>query len=233
MKKIIQNLLLYLGYALIKKKKFKKLYRTLDHSIKIIIKNDRPVVFDVGAHTGETITRFRKLYKNCEIHSFEPQINSYQELKKFKDKNTIINNFALGDENENKKFYINKNDSTSGFYRFSKNNLIDKSDYCENVQVKTLDQYVEEKNIKNIDILKIDVQGYEDHVLRGATKTLKNNIKMIEVEIIFIDYYEKKSSFYELENIIRPYGYELYSISSPVLDENNDRIKWVDAIYMK
>jgi len=225
-------LFIFFGYSLIKKKNFEKLYRTLNKSIKYLIKKDNPIIFDVGAHTGETIERFRKLYSKSTIHSFEPQIDSFQKLKKFSNDQTVLNNFALGEKNEIKKFYINKNDSTSGFYKFTNKMFADHNNYSENIQIKTLDQYVEERNIENIDILKIDVQGYEDNVLKGAIKTLTNKIKILELEIIFIDYYEKKSSFYNLESIIKPLGFELYTISSPVLDESSDRLKWLDAIYI-
>ena len=232
MKKILQNLFIFFGYSLIKKKNFEKLYRTLDQSIKYLIKKDNPIIFDVGAHTGETIERFRKLYNKSIIHSFEPQVDSFQKLKKFSDDKTILNNFALGEKIEIKKFYINKNDSTSGFYKFTDKMFADHNNYSKDIQIKTLDQYVEERNVENIDILKIDVQGYEDNVLKGAIKTLTNKIKILELEIIFIDYYEKKSSFYNLEGIIKPLGFELYTISSPVLDESDDRLKWLDAIYI-
>ena len=232
MKKILQNLFNFFGYSLIKKKNFEKLYRTLDQSIKYLIKKDNPIIFDVGAHTGETIERFRKLYNKSIIHSFEPQEDSFQKLKKFINDKTILNNFALGEKIEIKKFYINKNDSTSGFYKFTDKMFADHNNYSKDIQIKTLDQYVEERNVENIDILKIDVQGYEDNVLKGAIKTLTNKIKILELEIIFIDYYEKKSSFYNLEGIIKPLGFELYTISSPVLDESDDRLKWLDAIYI-
>ena len=232
MKKILQNLFNFFGYSLIKKKNFEKLYRTLDQSIKYLIKKDNPIIFDVGAHTGETIERFRKLYNKSIIHSFEPQVDSFQKLKKFSDDKTILNNFALGEKIEIKKFYINKNDSTSGFYKFTDKMFADHNNYSKDIQIKTLDQYVEERNVENIDILKIDVQGYEDNVLKGAIKTLTNKIKILELEIIFIDYYEIKSSFYNLESIIKPLGFELYTISSPVLDESDDRLKWLDAIYI-
>ncbi len=66
----------------------------------------------------------------------------------------------------------------------------------------------------------------------GAKKTLKNIVKIVELEIIFIDYYQKKSSFYELENILYPLGFELFTVSSPVLKDKSYQLKWMDAIYI-
>ena len=94
--------------------------------------------------------------------------------------------------------------------------------------------YVEEAEVGDIlavDVLKIDVQGYEDKVLKGAISSLGKKIYLVELEIIFIDYYEKKKSFLEIEEILNPYGFELYSLTTPNFAENY-RIKWVDALYI-
>ena len=233
MKKQIQKIFNFFGFSIIKKKNFNKLYRTLDRTIKILVNKKKPVIFDIGAHTGETIKRFRKLYKDCIIHSFEPQISSYKRLKSLEDCNTRINNFALGKKIEKKKFFIHNNDSTSSFYKFSKKNYLEKNNKIQKAQVRTLDEYVKKNNINFIDIIKIDVQGHESEVLKGAINTLKNKVKIIELEIIFIDYYEKKSAFYEIEKILTPLKFDLYTISSPVINETDEKLKWLDAIYIK
>jgi len=186
----------------------------------------------VGGHTEESIVRFRNLYRKSIIHSFEPSKKNFMILKKYENLETKINNFALGNINEMKNFYINKNDSTSGFYKFFDNKNIRENISKEIVQIKTLDEYIKGNNIKFVDILKIDVQGFESQVLRGAIKTLENQIKIVELEIIFINYYEKKSSFSEIENILMPLGFELYTISTPALEETSSRLKWLDAIYI-
>ena len=50
MKKLINNLLSSIGYSIIKKKNFDKIYRTLDSSIKNLLNKKDPLIFDVGAH---------------------------------------------------------------------------------------------------------------------------------------------------------------------------------------
>lgn len=92
---------------------------------------------------------------------------------------------------------------------------------------------LKKNDINFIDILKIDVQGFESEVLEGAINTLKNKVKIIELEIIFIDYYEKKSAFYEIEKILIPLKFDLYTISSPVINDTDEKLKWLDAIYVK
>jgi len=236
LKKFIQNTISLLGYKLIKNSNFIKLYRTLDPSLKFLIKNKEPIIFDVGAHNGESIKRFKNIFKNPKFHSFEPQKINYYKLKKYEDKNTKINNLALGANNKVLKFYINNDDSTSSFLKASDfqkfNNKKLKINKIDNIKISTLDDYVKKNKVNSIDLLKIDVQGFESDVLLGARKSLKNIVKVVELEIIFIDYYQKKSSFYLLESILYPLGFELFTISSPVLQDNNYQLKWLDAIFI-
>ena len=235
-KKFIQKIISLSGYKLIKNSNFVKLYRTLDQSLKILVKNKEPIIFNVGAHNGESIKRYRNIFKNAKFHSFEPQKKNFFKLKKYENNKIKINNFALGAQNKILKFNINDDDSTSSFLKpFHSEKLINKKlklNKIENIKIETLDRYVEKHRINTIDILKIDVQGFERDVLLGAKKTLKNIVKIVELEIIFIDYYQKKSSFYELENILYPMGFELFTVSSPVLKDKDYQLKWLDAIYI-
>ena len=66
--------------------------------------------------------------------------------------------------------------------------------------MKTVDDY-KEKEINTVDFMKLDVQLYEDKVLEGSLNSLKNDkIKIIEVEVIFNDYYENISTLAILKN---------------------------------
>ena len=77
-------------------------------------------------------------------------------------------------------------------------------------KVSTLDIYCKKNNINNIDLMKIDTQGYEPEVLDGAYEMLSNQkIKIIEIELILGFAYEKRLSFFDLENKLQPHGYKL------------------------
>ena len=65
-----------------------------------------------------------------------------------------------------------------------------------------------------IDILKIDTQGSEPEVLKGAESLLlKQRISLIEVELIIGVAYERRLNFYDLEKFLIKYGYRLIAIS--------------------
>lgn len=69
--------------------------------------------------------------------------------------------------------------------------------------IDTLDNYCLQNNISKIDILKIDVQGFEAEVLLGASRLLADSlIDMLIIEVTFDDYYKHSTSFYDIESIL-------------------------------
>ena len=104
---------------------------------------------------------------------------------------------------------------------------------ARNVQVKRLDEYIKnDKNINQIDLLKIDTQGYELEILEGLGTEL-NKVRILITELMFYDYYEKSLSFYELESILRPFNFSLYDINHVAKNPMNGRTDWIDVIYVQ
>ena len=159
---------------------------------------------DVGAHKGEFLSYILSLnYK--KIYCFEPQRKIFKILyKNFKNKKNIqIFNLGLAHKNSKIIFYENKLTSTSTFSRsknttFSKiKNLILNSNnsYIDKypINVKTLDKIFINKKIFNI-FLKIDVEGFELNVLKGAKKILSKKVKFILIERHFFQLYKGNST---------------------------------------
>ena len=129
-------------------------------------------------------------------------------------------------EGYEKDFYINAKTGTSSFYKLKPNTdwlKIRSKEYKTKIQefttevkktkIVTLDSYCNKNNIKNIDILKLDTQGYEDKVLEGAIDILsKKNVKIVETEITFDDVYEKHINFYDIEKYLIKYNYRLVAM---------------------
>ena len=138
------------------------------------------IVVDVGANIGVyTILAAEKVGKNGKVIAIEPEPKNYQQLLK----NIKLNNFqnvipiniALADHNGSEKLYIS--------YCAGLHSLIASENTISSIKVplKTVDKLLEELNLKKIDIIKIDTEGSELPVLKGAEKTLKANpnIKII------------------------------------------------------
>ena len=197
----------------------------------------KPIIIDVGANEGQSIKRFSSVLNNCIIHSFEPIKKCfYQMVREFPNKNYYKNNYALSNKNTNRKFFINEQLVTSGFNKINKsyNHIEIKNKIKNTIMVKTmkLDTYLYLNKIKKIDILKIDTQGHELDVLKGAKNSLKNNIfHFIEVEIILCDYYIKKVNLYEIDRIMYENNFSVFDLQGFCYDQKN-QIKWFDILYV-
>ena len=198
---------------------------------------ENPIIFDVGANIGQSIKRFDLIFNNCTIHSFEPIKKCFDQMvEDYPDKKFIKNNYALSDKNTNKKFFINKHSFTSSFNKINESyDQLYKADTTKNnIKVKTitLDTYINLNKIKKIDILKIDTQGHELNVLKGAKNSLKKNIfHFIEVEIIICDYYTKKINLHQIDRIMCDNNFNLFNLQQ--FGYNKDgQIKWFDMLYI-
>lgn len=173
---------------------------------------------DVGAHKGEFLSYVLALnYK--KIYCFEPQKKIFKILyKNFKNKKNIhLFNIGLAHRNSKIIFYENKLTSTSTFSK-SKNtpflkikNIIlnSKKSYTDkySINVKTLDEIFINKKISNI-FLKIDVEGFELNVLKGAKKTLSKKVKFILIEKHFFQLYQSNST-QEVHHFLKKNNFKL------------------------
>ena len=231
MKNKINNILNIFGISIEKIDPELKNRLSFDDIYKNIFKiYDKPIIFDIGANQGQSIDRFSRLFNNPIIHAFEPIKFEYEHLirKYKKNKNIILNNFAVGDKEETNTIYVAKKTGNSSFYKINHNSkwLKKRSEqfntspenYAKNkqkVKVTTIDKYCRINNIQNIDLLKIDTQGYENKILSGSKKILKKNIiSIIETEIIFDNTYQKYLTFSDIEKFLLPNNFRFCGLNT-------------------
>jgi FkbM family methyltransferase len=205
------------------------------------------IIIDVGGNRGQTIERFKKIFTNPIIHSFEPVKSEFDFMyKKFKnDKNIFLNNFALGEKKEEKLFNVSLNTGNSSFNKInketawikikSKKHNTSPQDYVfesQIVAVDTLDNYCVYNKINKIHLLKIDTEGYEDKVLMGSSNSLKNNIiESIVTEVIFGNIYDKYFSLSDIEKYIKPENFRMVGIDLPNNNLYTGRAFFADIYY--
>lgn len=173
-------------------------------------------VIDVGAHTGQYAKNLRSMDYNGYIYSFEPTPSSYNKLKElaYDDDLWVLFNVALGSEYEERKLNIASKSDMSSFQAptaEAKHLLGDRiqSQSSIYVDVKRLDDIFENKinlDDKSNIHLKLDVEGFERNVLKGATCTL-DKCRSIQVEVAFRPMYEGQMHIREAVDILEKYGY--------------------------
>ncbi len=169
------------------------------------------LILDIGSHKGEFIKNITPHISFKKVYSFEPQKDIFDILKNnfINDKRIIISNLGVSNTITKKKFYLNKLTSTSSFQELDessiflkiKNFLLDQNNQrkVHEVETTTIDNYFKNFNLKN-SLLKIDVEGHEINVLKGAINTLKE-INFIIIEKQFFNLY-KNINFNECNDIL-------------------------------
>jgi len=237
MKKIIKNLLRRGGYAINSVKDHPDPF--LDQ-LKLIGKGSSTIIFDVGAHHGQTALKYQQIFRDCIIYSFEPFLESYilfnNNVKDFK--NVKGFNIALGNSIGEENFYINKFSATNSLLPTHKEGAaIWGNDQLENVKTikvstTTLDEFVKQHKIEKIDILKLDTQGTEYLVIEGARQAIQEGkIKLIYLEIITKPTYVNQKYLDEMLQLLRVERFQLYNIYNHSLTDAGE-LRQVDALFI-
>jgi FkbM family methyltransferase len=193
--------------------------------------NNSMHIFDIGANIGQSVARYREQYPNCIVTSFEPNPVAFSLLEKnwAGIPGITLNRLALSNYIGEASFYATHVSEASSLLKPTEHimNLSSEHKYdYETISVltTTLDHYCHASAIKNIDILKLDVQGSEFSVLQGAEKLLQAGmIRLIYSEITFAETYTNQTSYTDLISYLCQFNYTLWDIGS-FLYTRNDRL---------
>lgn len=198
-RKIRELFIRYSGYWIYKEK-----HMAVGSDIVYELKNkiNLPVntIFDVGAHIGQTSLYFHKGIPNINIYAFEPIKSTYNVLlKNIQDfKNIKPHNIALGGIIENVEVKLfDKGGSSLNSLKHENMHL--QGTKTETVKVITGDSFCKANNIDEVDLLKIDTEGYELEVLEGFREMIDNlRINAIFCEVGFSSYNNRNTFFCDL-----------------------------------
>lgn len=145
--------------------------------------NQGDTVIDVGGNLGFFVLILYELVgAKGKIISFEPSKRLYKKLIKTTRNNHLQNvsliNFGLGESKGNTSLYYNpKQTGLSSMVKSDEDKLL-----VEEIQITTLDKFSE--NIKErVSFIKIDTEGYEPQVLKGAIKLIKKDKPVLYIEL--------------------------------------------------
>lgn len=197
-----------------------------------LVKKDS-VIIDVGANIGQTAMNFAKISEqNSMIHAFEPDPVNYskalENLKRNPFKNIRYYNIGLGSANEELSLKINSPLNRGG-------NRIDRKKALGSliIKIERLDDVLERENVQKVDLIKIDVEGFELEVLKGAKTTILLHKPLLYIEVDDANLQQQGTSASRLIQFIKDLGYncvESGSNKSVNISENNLRNCHFDII---
>ncbi|MCP5424684.1 MAG: FkbM family methyltransferase [Gammaproteobacteria bacterium] len=207
-----------------------------------LFSNKEPmVIFDVGAHYGQTAAKFRRFFPQAVIHAFEPFPQSFAKLEESfaRDPAIIPVAKAMDEDNGRATLFVNRADYTNSLLEcdLAANPWVpgETTRTLGEIQVETctVERYCSEQGLDQVNILKTDTQGAELRVLKGAVKLLtERRVDALYLEVIFAPLYEGQANFCQLLDYLTTVGYRLVSIYD-LYRGNNGFAGWADALFIR
>ncbi|GEM_PF-1871038 len=181
-------------------------------------KDDR--FFDVGANIGVyTLLASQLVGEGGRVHSFEPLSDANELLRSNvslnRCVNVTVNPVAVGEQNGEVPIYINAQNALSSLGNTNRGKILK----SQTVQILTLDTYAKSAGVSKIDFLKIDVEGFEGHVLRGAEKLIEASPNlMVMSELAKKNFSPLGFSVKDVLDWMRGRGFEIWMIGNQMLN---------------
>lgn len=237
--KIHHSIAQLFGYELLN---LRKHHPTLEYHLKTLLENLAiDVVIDVGANKGQYGAMLRHMGFKGDIYSFEPVTASFKQLQKIaqNDGKWKVYQCALGEENTETSINIT---SASEFASILDVNDYAKSLYGEKVpvketeliQVRVLDDIFANDDLfqsKRV-FLKMDTQGYDMSVLKGAPR-VTNHVLALQSEISIQPLYVGMPDYEEALTEFRQKDFELTGLYPVSRDPDSSVLIEMDCVMKK
>lgn len=182
--------------------------------------NDGDIVIDVGTNIGHVLMKMAKVNPSGRIFGFEPHPINFQKavnnlsLNSFK--NVEINNIAVSDELGELSFFNERSRNMGGV------SLNKSYKGPGRISAITLDKFLHENNIEEVDFIKIDVEGFEFKVIKGARMIIEKCHPKLFIEINDSFLKTNNDSAKSVISNLVSHGYQI---------QRADNLETVDAVY--
>ncbi len=211
-------------------------HRLLEHDLPKVVTAAEPVIFDVGANKGQTSRLMLELFTSPKIYAFEPSRELASNLRiQFAGKSVTVEQLALAAREETRDFVHYENNELSSFLSLSLNQenpfRAVKETEREIVKTRTVASYANSHNIRFIDLLKVDTQGFDLEVLKGAESLLcEGQVGAVQVELNFSPLYSGQCGPGEVIDWLSRHGFSLLGFYEEV--RTSLVISWTTALFL-
>jgi FkbM family methyltransferase len=181
---------------------------------KSTIRGSSPVIFDVGANMGEWSVLFNQLFPQAQIFLFEPQPVCQKIITERNIPGSILVPNAVSSTAGQtiKLFSSGDTAGIASLHQRRDSYFNDMSFTSINVNTVTIDDVIREHKIVGVDFMKMDVEGHELDVLKGAMKSLEARlIKAFSFEFGSGNI-NSRTFFHDFWDLLKPLGYDIYRI---------------------
>ena len=204
----------------------RKLRKDLFDDIQFICQGKKiETIFDIGANIGFVTYQFQKRFPGAHIYAFEPNPEIFHKLEgSYKaEPNIHVFQIGIGDEVGTLSFNLNANTGTSSFLVSAEYHKLNQAKHLLppiEVQVDTLDSFAARNGLDTINILKMDIEGYELKALQGAENLLKRQaVDIIYSEVTIVPQYIGQPLFHQITSYLEQKDYHLFNMDSFVGQE--------------
>lgn len=235
-----------LAYRLRQRRRLKKLSRTVARDLavghieslellEIAKAREIHVIYDIGANVGTWSLLAKALIPEAIIEAFEPLREHHTSFsaRLRKVSGVTLHRIALGAENTIALLRVNNFTDASSFLPVAE---AGRSEFGlaeieqASVDLRRLDDYRTELELLFPDLIKLDVQGFELEVLKGAEECLRK-VKAVVVEVSFADYYERQCLFHEIVGFLARFDLSLAMVGEHT--PTAALLRQMDALFLK
>lgn len=218
--------------------------REIEHLFKTLSAKSNGTFLDIGSYNGLFALAFSKKFPQSKIIAFEPNPVNYQRILKNiainKLGNISLHNYGVSNTEQVLDFYIQADHQMTTVSSFDQSFTEHHSvGNLEKIKVDTipLDSFCHQQQI-HPDFIKVDVEGHELNVLRGAENIISKTKPIIlcelftKVYLLESDYKKQTNKIWLIEKLLRKYGYSFFLLGDkfqkqPSLNYNNPNRNWL------
>jgi len=210
------------------------------------------MMVDCGAREVVPDLGILAAFPRATLIGFEPDSKECARLNQTSKGQCMFFPVAVGQRSETRTFYITRRREASSLYvpnveffgkflGYLKSKALEVVDTAP-VQVVSLDSYFPVVGIKEVDFLKLDVQGAELDVLRGSESFLQSSVLGMKIEVEFTAIYQDQPLFAEVDAYVRRFGFMLFDFLSlvryrrevlPGELDTRGQLLWGDTLYLR
>ncbi len=189
-------------------------------------------IFDCGANTGQSLKKFAEEFPTAQIHSFEPVPSTFallQETARGLDGDRFhCHCFALSDKSGTATMYQKELNTQN---TLTPDINVEGTEGVEIEMVRIRDIFAKLR-IGHIDILKLDLEGFEIPALRGAAGILAERVSFIGTECNFTIGDHRQTTYSDLEAFLGPFGFTPFGIYDVNYRARDGRLDYCDALFV-